>query len=232
MQLYEIDFENIYLEQTWHHLYQKQITKLNTEKIQGVNSYCSREAEKFLLTACSKLHMPAITFLGSGNYHYLSYLLLQQIKQPFSLILFDFHSDMQTGLCRTTLSCGNWVDFALKKCRNLKQVFLIGISKQYIPASPVSYKKDLFFFPEDELQNNNWLHKLDEKIRFPLYISIDKDVFNSNLVHTNWDQGSMNEEMIQTFFRSIHSRYEILGGDICGEHPINYTVMIRKKTAD
>ena len=35
-----------------------------------------------------------ITFIGSGNYHYVSHLLLEEINKPFTLILFDHHTDM------------------------------------------------------------------------------------------------------------------------------------------
>ena len=47
----------------------------------------------------------AITFLGSGDYHYVSAFLLEQFREPVSLIVFDHHPDWdglppRHGCCR------------------------------------------------------------------------------------------------------------------------------------
>ncbi len=223
MEIHKIDFEDIYILQSWHQYYRNHIKTLGLDISHGVNGYCSIEAHKELKKDCAKVRMPALTFLGSGNYHYLTYFLLQQIKQPFSLVLFDYHSDMQAGLSDSLLSCGNWVSATVRDCQNLKQVFICGISKEYIPSVTLISTKKLYYFTEDKLHSYDWLSDFDRLCRYPVYVSIDKDVFDTATAHTNWDQGTMRRDMIKAFFDLIFEKKELVGGDICGECSVDYS---------
>jgi arginase family enzyme len=223
MQIHKIDFENIYTFQTWHQNHINHIKTLGLEITQGVNGYCSLEAQKELKQACTKVRMPALTFLGSGNYHYLTSFLLQQIKQPFSLVLFDYHSDMQAGISDSLLSCGNWVSAALRDCPLMKQVFICGISKEYSPSVTLLSSKPVYFFTEDMIHADDWLSDFEKLCRYHVYVSIDKDVFDPAEARTNWDQGSMNRDMMQAFFDVIFEKKKLVGGDICGECSVDYS---------
>ena len=44
--------------------------------------------------ALNRRKIKGITFIGSGNYHYVSYFIIRRNKQAFTLILFDHHTDM------------------------------------------------------------------------------------------------------------------------------------------
>lgn len=217
MQLYTIDFESIYQDQSWIQSTQNVCMKLKDLPLHGINGFCSEESQEILLNHCSHIQTPSLVFSGSGNYHYLSLFLLNRIKTPFSLILFDHHSDMQIGPSNDMLSCGNWVDFVLRENPYLKQLFIIGISKQYVPKNYGDFGKEIFFFTDEEVKKRGWLEQLNSAIQFPLYISIDKDVFSQEFVHTNWDQGSMNQQEIQMFFEKVALKHQMIGGDICGE---------------
>lgn len=223
IQIQIFDFEDIYAKQSWHQQHRNHIKNLRLGISKGVNGYCSIDAQKKLKQACAAMHMPAITLLGSGNYHYLTYFLLRQIKQPFSLVLFDFHSDMQTCLSDSLLSCGNWVSFAIRDCPHLKQVFICGISEQYIPSTNAILSKSIHCFTEEMLHSHAWLSTFERLNRYPLYLSIDKDVFDTNLARTNWDQGSMTRDIMQLFFDLVFQKQEIVGGDICGECSVDYS---------
>jgi arginase family enzyme len=223
MQIRKIDFEDIYRDQSWYQKHGTYVKSLGLGIAGGVNGYCSIEAQKKLKQALAAAHMPALTFLGSGNYHYLSYFLFQQIQQPFSLVLFDFHSDMQAGSGENLLSCGNWVSFALRAYPNLKQVFVCGISEHYIPNVTLIDSKPIYFFKQDALHSNAWLTAFDRLSRYPLYVSIDKDVFDTDTARTNWDQGSMKQDTIQIFFDLIYQKKVLIGGDVCGECSLDYS---------
>lgn len=67
----------------------------------------------------------AITFLGSGDFHHVSSILINQIAEPVTLIVFDLHPDWDTLPPR--LGCGAWVTEALKN-KNILKCLLIGIS--------------------------------------------------------------------------------------------------------
>lgn len=222
MQLHTIDFEDIYMEQSWFQIQKNEIQKTEIILPDGTNGYCSEDTYKIMQAYSTNILMPSLTFLGSGNYHYLTYFLIQQIEEPYTLVLFDYHSDIQLGMCKELLSCGNWVHFALKECDNLKQVFIVGVAKQYIPKDFNDYGKEVYFIAEDEIHSTDWIGKMLSMIQYPVYISIDKDVFVQNTVYTNWDQGSMKINDIKEFFEKVGRRHKVFGGDICGECDKNY----------
>ncbi|MFA5286994.1 MAG: hypothetical protein WC394_01825 [Candidatus Omnitrophota bacterium] len=66
-----------------------------------------------------------VTFFGSGDFHHLSALLIDQVKEPISLIVFDFHPDWD--ILPPRLGCGSWVTQALRN-RYIQKCLLIGAS--------------------------------------------------------------------------------------------------------
>jgi len=73
----------------------------------------------------------SITFLGSGDFHHISSILINQFHQPFSVIIFDFHPDWDTLPPR--LGCGSWVTQILKN-KNILKCIIIGVSSDDISS--------------------------------------------------------------------------------------------------
>lgn len=69
------------------------------------------------------------TFLGSGDFHHVSHILINQIERPFSVIIFDHHPDWDSLPPR--LGCGSWVNQILKN-KNLQKCILMGVSSSDI----------------------------------------------------------------------------------------------------
>ncbi len=145
-----------------------------------------------------------ITFLGKGDYHYITYLFLKKIDKPFTLIVFDNHLDSKPLFNGEFISCGSWINHALK----LKHL-----------------EKAVVVMPTPEETGNSKLITLNynpEKIREiaeqseNLYISIDKDILDKRYVNTNWDQGNFSPEMIYNLIKQIPPE-KIMGIDVCGE---------------
>lgn len=91
--------------------------------LEGTNSYCSDEAARAISSALSERKLPMLRWIDSGDYHYLSYLLAKDIREPFGLLLLDHHSDCQdSAFGSDILSCGNWVEFLRRACPALKSV--------------------------------------------------------------------------------------------------------------
>lgn len=63
------------------------------------------------------------TFLGSGDFHHLSEILISRLKDPFCLIVFDFHPDWD--FLPPRFGCGSWVTQVLKN-KNISKCILIG----------------------------------------------------------------------------------------------------------
>jgi arginase family enzyme len=53
-----------------------------------------------------------VVFLGSGDFHHLTYLLLRRVSEQVILIHFDNHPDWVRF--PATLNCGSWINHALK----------------------------------------------------------------------------------------------------------------------
>jgi hypothetical protein len=72
------------------------------------------------------------------------------------------------------------------------------------------------------LSKKNWAHFISDMMkRIPtsaIYISIDKDVLNSNEATTNWDQGEMQLSHITTAVTELATKFKILGIDVCGDY--------------
>ncbi len=75
---------------------------------------------------------PQIHFFDNGNYHYMSKLWTDRIQEPFSLIVFDHHPDMQPPRFGGILSCGGWVLEVLKSNAFVQNVILIGVKDELV----------------------------------------------------------------------------------------------------
>ena len=88
---------------------------LEVSKLQGTNCYCDEEAQKNLYAIMQKEDVFGIHFIDSGNYHYVSRLWLTYLEEPFVLIVFDNHTDMQPPAFGGLLSCGGWIASAVEE---------------------------------------------------------------------------------------------------------------------
>lgn len=80
-----------------------------------------------------------VTFLGSGDFHNISPILLERFPEPISLIVFDLHPDWDIFPPR--FGCGSWVREALRR-KNIQKCLLIGVSSDDI-SSPWIQSADL-----------------------------------------------------------------------------------------
>jgi hypothetical protein len=69
----------------------------------------------------------SITFLGSGDFHQVSHILINQFAEPICVILFDFHPDWD--ILPPRLGCGSWVTESLRN-KNILKFILIGASSK------------------------------------------------------------------------------------------------------
>lgn len=75
---------------------------------------------------CASFPAPLLTFIGSGDFHHVSLLLLRALQsqeEPFTLVLVDNHPDWCCQ--RPANHCGNWVSSALR-LPLIRRVALIG----------------------------------------------------------------------------------------------------------
>ena len=185
--------------------------------LRGTSLYCSPAALTAIKRKLKSISEKGITFLGSGNYHYVTFALLQELKKPFTLVLFDHHTDLDKGRIGSLLSCGSWVHHALTDINNLSKVIIIGPGKS-ADAFPAPIRRRIQIIPDYRLPAGGWL--CDQIPTAKVHISIDKDVLDPVFAKTKWDQGRLSLEKLKQLLAVLLAEKEIDGVDICGEWPI------------
>ncbi len=237
-----LDFTHVYCDE-----YIKDIDRfryIDCSDIEETDMYCSKEANKRIWEKIKPYGIQGIHYIDSGNYHYISKIITDHIDEPFGLVMYDHHTDMQIPMVPGMMSCGDWAGQALSQNKNLRQLVIVGPPEKDIDQTLESYNGSqsgrLLIFSAEDLHGGLLENKL-KLIRtdLPLYISIDKDVLGTEDCETNWSQGDMSidglERLLGVFLGGQgeernyaacrnderyagdirHSR--ILGVDICGE---------------
>ena len=237
-----LDFTHVYCDE-----YIKDIDRfryIDCSDIEETDMYCSKEANKRIWEKIKPYGIQGIHYIDSGNYHYISKIITDHIDEPFGLVMYDHHTDMQIPMVPGMMSCGDWAGQALSQNKNLRQLVMVGSPEKDIDQTLESHNGSqsgrLLIFSAEDLHGGLLENKL-KLIRtdLPLYISIDKDVLGTEDCETNWSQGDMSidglERLLGVFLGGQgeernydacrnderyagdirHSR--ILGIDICGE---------------
>ena len=237
-----LDFTHVYCDE-----YIKDIDRfryIDCSDIEETDMYCSKEAYKRIWEKIKPYGIQGIHYIDSGNYHYITKIITDHIDEPFGLVMYDHHTDMQIPMVPGMMSCGDWAGQALSQNKNLRQLVIVGPPEKDIDQTLESYNGSqsgrLLIFSAEDLHGG----LLEDKLKLirtdlPLYISIDKDVLGTEDCETNWSQGNMSigglERLLGVFLggqgEEINSdacrndeRYagdirhsRILGVDICGE---------------
>lgn len=74
----------------------------------------------------------SVTFLGSGDFHHITGILLDKLNEDISVISFDDHPDWD--ILPPKIGCGSWVTRVLSK-DNVKKVILVGASSGDVSPS-------------------------------------------------------------------------------------------------
>lgn len=225
-----MDFSGIYeKEQFWK---DEKASWINLRELSGTNCYCDGEAFEVLRKKIAGFPAGGIHFIDSGNYHYMSRIWLEKLENPFCLLVFDNHTDMQPPAFGGLLSCGGWIASVLEELENLKKVFLVGPDEAAYDQVDIQLKEKVRFVSREDLMRLRsceggidgaaacFFRELSGNL--PLYISIDKDVLCKKAAVTAWSQGDMSLEELKgwlekAFLWARERDGEIAGVDICGE---------------
>lgn len=237
-----LDFTHVYCDEDIKDI--DRFRYIDCSDIQETDMYCSKNAYEKIWGRIEPYGIQGIHYIDSGNYHYISKIITDHIDEPFGLVMYDHHTDMQMPMVPEMMSCGDWAGQALSQNKNLRQLVIVGPPESDIEQTLESYSGSqsgrLLTFSAEDLHGDLLENKL-KLIRtdLPLYISIDKDVLGPEYTETNWSQGDMSidglERLLSVFLGGQgeeknsdacrndernagdirHSRR--LGIDICGE---------------
>ena len=254
------DFTGVYAEQPFMQGLRnaaktsKDVRWLDCTKIVGTDCYCDDDAIKEInelidnAESCNRTesksiieksgnsaNVPAIHFFDNGNYHYMSKLWTDRVQEPFTLIVFDHHPDMQPPRFGGILSCGGWVKEVLENNKFIQNIIIIGVKEELVETACEELSQSgesnildkVTFIRESELNTlspqttlSSFVYRLSSP--HSLYISIDKDALAPAYAATNWDQGSLTLDALKECISALAANHKILGIDICGERAHNF----------
>ena len=189
-----LDFTHVYRDEDIKDI--DRFRYIDCSDIQETDMYCSKNAYEKIWGRIEPYGIQGIHYIDSGNYHYISKIITDHIDEPFGLVMYDHHTDMQMPMVPEMMSCGDWAGQALSQNKNLRQLVIVGPPESDIEQTLESYSGSqsgrLLTFSAEDLHGGLLENKL-KLIRtdLPLYISIDKDVLGTEDCETNWSQGDM-----------------------------------------
>lgn len=198
---------------------EEELAYYNLQDLDETTFFCGEEAAGHIREVIRTMRGSRIHWIDSGDYHYISLFFLECIREPFCLLMLDHHSDMkESAFGAGLLSCGSWVKRSLETLPFLQYVILIGPDDGEILSLQRGYREKVLWIREDELDASSDTAAEIMK-RFPVYISLDKDVFSREWCETGWSQGCMSPDGALSVISMAYGVSRVLGIDICGEAP-------------
>ena len=133
--------------------------------------YSSEDTARDISARIGRGSKNSITFLGSGDFHHITGLLLDNFNEDISVISFDDHPDWD--VFPPKIGCGSWVTRILNK-NNIKKVVLMGASSGDI--SPNFFRMGNYdSLKDDRLEIYPYQHKRTKVFlkKIPMNISTD-----------------------------------------------------------
>lgn len=211
-------------------------TWIDCTDIPGTDCYCDDEAVEIIRKRIADAGIKdadGIHFFDNGNYHYMSKIWTDMVQEPFSLVVFDHHPDMQEPRFGNILSCGGWVKKVLEGNKFVNNVVIIGVAdhladeirEELSQAGDAEILDKVTFIRESELPTVTLEGRSPDRVystfhiphSTPVYISIDKDALSPAHAATNWDQGSLDVATLKEIIAGLATNHKIIGVDICGE---------------
>lgn len=191
---------------------------------------------------------PALTFFGSGDFHHVSLALLRRLRGPCNLLVIDKHPDWMRGVPLLHCGTWLYHAARLPQVRQVFHVGgETDFDNAYRWLAPTSllHQERIVVFPAvrtfrtgfwrrlwhtplrpdldgcagvTRLQALLWPYR-ESLRRWPLYVSVDKDVLLASDAVVNWDSGFLRldevRDVLQAFVRAADGR--LLGADILGD---------------
>jgi hypothetical protein len=206
---------------------------------------------------------PSVTFVGSGDFHHVSLALVRRLRMPFNLLVLDHHPDWMRGipflhcgtwlhhasrlpLCRRIFHVGGDMDFDNHYRWLAPWPALRSGRLTVFPAVRHFRGRDWARVPHQSLRQApdepvTWWRLWEllgpyraDLARWPLYISLDKDVLSRDDAAVNWESGHLRLDELQriltAFIRAAGNR--VAGMDIVGDwSPVEAHGWFRKAVA-
>jgi arginase family enzyme len=206
-----------------------------------------RRFEADLQRRTSRQQGPALTFVGSGDFHHISLALIRALDRPCNLLVLDNHPDWMRGV--PILHCGTWLYHAAR-LPHVHRIFHVGGDVDFdnayrwlapwpllrsgkivvLPARRAFWGRAWSQVPHQPVRSSAddpasgerlwqllWPYRFDLASR-PLYVSLDKDVLPATEAAVNWDSGHLTRrEVFDLLALFQEASGGLLGLDVVGD---------------
>ncbi len=184
---------------------------------------------------------PPVVFMGSGDFHHISYVLIERFRrrgERIQVVVLDNHPDNMRY--PFGIHCGSWV-WHVSQLPFVARVHVVGITSNDVEhghaienhLAPLRSGRVVYWCVRRNLgvlrllgardsrsfpSVSDLLDRLGAELAGspePVYLSIDKDVLAHDVVQTNWDQGLMRLEELESLIRMLQGR--LIGSDVTGD---------------
>jgi len=147
------------------------------------------------------------TFLGSGDFHHISSLLIRQFDEPISVIIFDHHPDWD--ILPPKFGCGSWASRILEM-PNVRKVILLGVSSEDISGSGIK-TANLAALKENRLEIYPYIHPPTKVFLRPVPENISFEL-RRHLLHSSIIWQELQNKNLKDFCETnnVLMEYEIL----------------------
>ena len=133
-----LDFTHVYRDEDIKDI--DRFRYIDCSDIQETDMYCSKNAYEKIWGRIEPYGIQGIHYIDSGNYHYITKIITDHITEPFGLVIYDHHTDMQIPMVPEMMSCGDWAGQTLIQNENLRQLVVVGPPESDIEQTLESYK--------------------------------------------------------------------------------------------
>ncbi|MEO8032966.1 MAG: arginase family protein [Acidobacteriota bacterium] len=213
------------------------------EREEEIRFACSKRSLRSLAASLAPfIHsLTPVVFLGSGDFHHVTLPLIERMGERgrmIQVVVFDNHPDNMRF--PFGIHCGSWV-WHVSRLPFVSRVHVAGITSSDVERGHIWENhldvlrsgKVVYWCVERDLsalagagalQSRSFptmlalLEALGQAVAAtsePVYLSIDKDVLAHDVVQTNWDQGVMRLEELESAIGMMRGR--IIGSDVVGD---------------
>jgi hypothetical protein len=190
---------------------------------------------------------PAVTFCGSGDFHHVSLALLRRVATPFNLLVLDKHPDWMRSI--PFMHCGTWLRHAtqlplLRRAYHVGGDLDFDNAWRWLaPAGELRQGKIVVIPAVRRFTGGPWRRVRHQPLRaqgepvtaervgrllrpfapalarWPLYVSLDKDVMTAADAAVNWDSGYLRYPEIVSVLAAFLAAAggNLLGMDVVGD---------------
>ena len=161
---------------------------------------------------------PAVTFIGSGDFHHVSLAMLRRLTRPFNLLVLDKHPDWMRRI--PLMHCGTWLNHVFHVGGDLDfdnpyrwlapwdllragRITVLPAVRRFSRGRWADLDHEPLRSDAETPVTSNRVEALlapyrEELARYPLYISVDKDVMRPAFAVVNWDSGHLGLSEVTT----------------------------------